>query len=137
VTSTTTPSRTRFSPRLPTPHETAVIRRVLEVGAKQPLTPEWVHSVANWVVVADCTCGCDALYFHVDPSTCGMAFGKVIAHAIGINHVNGRYIEILLWAREGVATFMELERLSRGTPRLPLVESIRRAPKNLHNRTWN
>jgi hypothetical protein len=134
VDSTALPSDSRSLPRLPTVHETAVIRRVLEVGALQPVADRWVSSVARWLIVARCPCGCDSLYFHAVPPP--FDFGEVIAHAIGIDRTSGRHIDILLWAREGVATFMELEPLSRGTPRLPSVESIRRAPGDLYDKIW-
>ena len=75
------------------------------------------------------------MYFHTAPHL-HLDFGEAVAHAIGIDHVSGHYIEILLWVREGVATFLELERLSRGTPKLPLVQSIRRAPDDLYDRIW-
>ena len=92
-----------------------------------------MNSVAHWLIVAQCPCGCDSLYFHTAPHW-QLKLGEIIAYAIGIDQVSGRYIEILLWAREGVATFLELERLSRGTPRLPSAESIRLAPDGLSGR---
>jgi len=135
VSPTAPPLGTNSPPRLPTVHEAAVICRVLEVAALQPLADRLVSLVGTWLIVAKCPCGCDSLYFHAVPQW-EMKLGEVVAHAIGIDHVSGRHIEILLWAREGVVTFLELEPLSRGTPRLPSVESIRRAPDDLYDQIW-
>ena len=110
--------------------EAAVVRRVLEVGGRKRPSFDLLLAVGRLTVVELCECGCEALYFQ-PPSM----MGSPIASAYGFIEW-GCPVELILWAREGGISFLELEPKVPGLGRLPLPDSIRELPEEFYNTSW-
>jgi hypothetical protein len=118
------------APRLISPHEIAVVQRLMQVGMDRPPSPWELESVGFLTVEHECECGCDAVFFK--PQS---LMGQPIASGYGFIHW-GCPVELVLWAYEGAMSFLELEPKAGGLARLPVAESIRALPDDFYNVSW-
>jgi hypothetical protein len=109
-------------------YEAQILRRLLEVGAKFPPSPILLASIENLIVREE---GCGG--FQHDSLDFGSSRGgsTIIAGAIGLM-ANDAQIELILWARGDIITYLELEPFDGALRpiRMPILESIRPYPDN-------
>ncbi|MGH8275169.1 MAG: hypothetical protein ACRETG_06525 [Steroidobacteraceae bacterium] len=115
-----------WKPRPIASYEARIVRRVLELGADADYLPSaaMLDSIERLIVQEEGDGGAnyDSLEF-------GCPHGSIIAMALG-TMTNDAPIELFLWARGEIITYLELEPFNgtRLPIRMPLLESIRPYP---------
>jgi hypothetical protein len=110
-----------------------VITRLLQVDASHSVSSTLLSSINRLVVRDRCDCGqrgiapCDSIFFD-DPRN----KGHPVASGVGYMR-NNTAVELILWAREDVITFLEVEPYNgaRLPIFLPVVETIQSYPDDI------
>ncbi|MFI4914375.1 MAG: hypothetical protein ACHQAR_04210 [Steroidobacterales bacterium] len=112
--------------------EAAVIRRLLQLEQTVPHLDALLAAVDSLSVREGCACGGDSLFFE-DPRS----VGRPVARGVGLTTDDLR-VEVVLWARAAVPTFLEIQSLSRPRQiaRLPRPESITPYPTDWDSLDW-
>lgn len=123
-----------FQPRPIRPREAVVITRLLKVAASNSsVSPTLLSSIDRLVVRDRCDCDqngfapCDSIFFD-NPRNMSRPI------ASGVGHMrNHTAVELILWAREDVITFLEVEPYNgaRLPIFLPVVETIQSYPDHI------
>ncbi len=121
-------SQRLWKPRPIGTYEVRILRRVLEVGANSPPSPTVLASLEGLVVREEGGGGFEHDSLDFDSARGG---GAIIAGAIGLM-ANDAEVELVLWARDGVITYLELDPFgeTRRPIRMPILESIRAYPEH-------
>ncbi|MGH8134379.1 MAG: hypothetical protein ACRETP_14340 [Steroidobacteraceae bacterium] len=103
-----------------------MIRCLLQVGAREPPSNALLASIGHLIVQeeGDGDFLNDSIQFINT-----LELGVQIAHGIGVMPNDGQ-VELVLWARDGAITYLELEPFlgARHPVRTPILESIRPYP---------
>lgn len=104
----------KVSPRPLTTRELAVVRRLLVLGGNLEAQP----NLDELQVVGRCECGCATIDFAEDTegsSPLVDVFGRT---------ADGADVGVILWARHGFLSGLEIYTLATDTPQLPTPESL-------------
>jgi len=91
--------------------EAAVLKRALEVGASEEISPGILASIAALRVTAGCKCGCATVWFGPDGDA---TVGHMLADALATS--NGQEIQVIVWSQGNAIVGLEL--VGFGTPAL-------------------
>ena len=108
--------------RAVTPHEAAVVKRLLDHAAMCDVTAYRQGPVDDLRVIAGCDCGCFSLKFA--PPQAG---ARMLADALAA-YPDGQLTNLILWGRDGEVTWLEVDDVD---PRVP-----HRFPEMPDLRTW-
>jgi hypothetical protein len=107
-------------------YEVQILQRLLQVGTDSPPSQALMASIENLIVQEE---GCGGFQHDSLDFDSVRAGGKIIASAIG-RMANGAQVELILWARGDIITYLELEPFEGALRpiRMPILESIRPYP---------
>jgi hypothetical protein len=113
-------------PRRISSYEAQILRRLLQVGADSPPSQAILASIDNLIVRDEGGSGFQ--HDSLDFGSSG-AGNTIVAAAIG-PMANDARVELILWARGDIVTYLELEPFAGGLRplRMPILESIRPYP---------
>jgi hypothetical protein len=114
-----------IAPRTISADEVAVIRRVLEVGAKREVPAELLATIESVKVVTACDCGkCPTVYFAA--ALAEAEYEPPLGQATALDDA-GDLVGILVWARGDQLTGLEVFGYGQDPPPfLPKIETIGR-----------
>ena len=109
-------------------YEAQIIRRLLQVGAESPPSQTLLASIENLIVREE---GCGGFRHDSLDFDNTRARSTIIANAVGVMPNDSR-VELILWARGDIITYLELEPFDGALLpiRMPILASIRPYPAN-------